>query len=301
MKDFKAIFNTYSGKMKDGLGLKTELGKKFKEGGFEEDHEDYYLRMFFSKLSAMKNFQEFSSSIKFDSALEIGCSTGLLPLIFSNIFSKIHYTGIDLSQKSLDIAKKNIPYGEFICDDFIKTQKIKSYDLVISFDVIDHVYDPDLFLSKIIKSTKKSAYVRSYRGFFPTLEHHKMHYRSNEGIYLNDLSVSQIEQVCLENNLSKNEFQIFKQLPREKILYDSDLGRAWRSANEESKLELLNKTGFSKEEFDNLPVNLEDSTTMLEKSRTTITPNLLGLSDSYNEHTTKPSTIIKILKSDNIK
>ena len=30
-----------------------------------------------------------------------------------------------------------------------------------------------------------------------------MHYRSNEGIYLNDLSVSQIEQVCLENNLSK--------------------------------------------------------------------------------------------------
>ena len=77
------------------------------------------------------------------------------------------------------------------------------------------------------------------------------------------------------------------------------MGRAWRSANEESKLELLNKTGFSKEEFDNLPVNLEVSTIMLEKSRTTITPNLLGLSDSYNEHTTKPSTIIKILKSDN--
>ena len=105
----------------------------------------------------------------------------------------------------------------------------------------------------------------------------------------------------IKNNLSKSEFQIFKQLPRDEILYDSDLGRAWRSADEESKLELLNKTGFSKKEFDNLPVNLEDSTTMLEKSRTTITPDLLGLSDSYNEHTTKPSTIIKILKSDNIK
>jgi SAM-dependent methyltransferase len=299
MKDFKAIFNTYSGKMKDGLGFKTELGKKFKEGGFEEDHEDYYLRMFFSKLSAMKNFQEFLSTIKFDSVLEIGCSTGLLPLIFSDIFSKKHYTGIDLSQKSLDIAKKNLPYGEFICDDFIKTQKIKSHDLVISFDVIDHVYNPDLFLSKIIKSTKKFGYIRSYRGFFPTLENHKMHYRSNEGIYLNDLSISQIEQVCLKNNLSKNEFQIYKQLPRDKILYDSDLGRAWKTSNEESKIHLLNKTGFSKEEFDKLPINLEDSTVMLEKSKTTITPKLLGLSDSYNEHITKPSTIIKILKSDN--
>lgn len=217
---------------------------------------------------------------------------------FRYILKKILYR-IDLSQKSLDIAKKNFPQGEFICDDFIKSQKIKSYDLIISFDVIDHVYNPDLFLSKIIKSTKKFGYIRSYRGFFPTLENHKMHYRPNEGIYLNDLSVSQIEQVCLKNNLSKNEFQIFKQPPREKILYDSDLGRAWKIANKESKMQLLDRTGFSKDEFDNLPINLEDSTTMLEKSRTTITPKLLGLSESYNEHTTKPSTIIKILKTDN--
>ena len=109
MKDFKAIFNTYSGRIKHDLGFKTELGKKFKEGGFEEDHEDYYLRMFFSKLSAMKNFYEFIKNEKFDSVLEIGCSTGLLPIIFSDIFSKKRYTGIDLSQKSLDIAKNNGP------------------------------------------------------------------------------------------------------------------------------------------------------------------------------------------------
>ena len=32
MKDFKAIFKTYSGKIKDNVGLKAELGKKFKEG-----------------------------------------------------------------------------------------------------------------------------------------------------------------------------------------------------------------------------------------------------------------------------
>tara|TARA_Y100000590_G_scaffold329921_1_gene374719 strand:+ start:412 stop:567 length:156 start_codon:yes stop_codon:yes gene_type:complete len=46
MKDFNAIFKTYSGKLKDQIGLKTELGKKFKEGGFENNHEFYYLRMF---------------------------------------------------------------------------------------------------------------------------------------------------------------------------------------------------------------------------------------------------------------
>lgn len=297
MKDFKAIFHTYSGKIKNDLGVKTELGKKFKEGGFENDHEDYYLRMFFSKLYAMKNFYEFVKLIKFDSVLEIGCSTGLLPIIFSDILSKKQYSGIDLSEKSLTIAKKNFPNGKFICDDFIKTQKIKQHDLVVSFDVIDHVYNPDLFLSKIIKSTKKFSYIRSYRGFFPSLEKHKMDYRSNEGIYLNNLSVSQIEKVCLQNNLSKNEFQIYKQLPRTKILYDSDLGRAWKSATEKFRKELLDNTGFTREEFERLPIKLEDSTIMLEKSKIVITPELLGLSKSYYEHTTKPSTIIKISKS----
>ena len=59
MKDFKAIFKTYSGKVKDNVGLKAELGKKFKEGGFEEDHEYYYSRMFFSKISALKTLNHF--------------------------------------------------------------------------------------------------------------------------------------------------------------------------------------------------------------------------------------------------
>ena len=71
MKDFKAIFKTYSGKIKDNVGLKAELGKKFKEGGFEEDHEYYYSRMFFSKISALKNFESFLKNIKFNSVLEI--------------------------------------------------------------------------------------------------------------------------------------------------------------------------------------------------------------------------------------
>tara|TARA_Y100000996_G_scaffold10601_1_gene8640 strand:+ start:3816 stop:4712 length:897 start_codon:yes stop_codon:yes gene_type:complete len=297
MKDFKAIFKTYSGKMKDNLGFKTELGKKFKEGGFENDHEDYYLRMFFSKLSAMKNFNEFLLSSNYNSVLEIGCSTGLLPKIFSDIMLKKQYTGIDLSEKSLIVARKNFPNGEFLAQDFIKIQKIKQYDLVISFDVIDHVYDPDLFLTKIIKSIKKFGYIRSYRGYFPSLAKHKMHYRASEGIYLNNLSISQIENVCLENGLTKDEFQIYKQLPRNKILYDSDLGRAWDNPDENLKKILLDKTGFSIEDFEKLPTNLEDSTTFVEKSKTKLTPNLLGLSESYNEHTTKPSTIIKITKT----
>ena len=186
MKDFKAIFKTY-------VGLKAELGKKFKEGGFEEDHDYYYSRMFYSKISALKNFELFLKNIKFNSVLEIGCSVGLLPLVFNEFFKDKKYTGLDLSSKSLDIAKKNFPNGKFICDDFIKSE-IAEYDLIISFDVIDHVYNPNKFLKKIISLSKKYSYIRSYRGFFPNLKQHKMDYRSNEGIYLNNLSVSELEE-----------------------------------------------------------------------------------------------------------
>ena len=296
MKDFNAIFKTYSGKFKDQIGLKTELGKKFKEGGFENNHELYYLRMFYSKLSAMQNFHDFLTKIKFNSVLEIGCSTGILPTLFNDTFKTKKYTGIDLAEKSLETAKEKFPNGNFICDDFITSTKIESYDLIVSFDVIDHVYDPNSFLSKIIQHSKKFVYVRSYRGFFPELTEHEMEYRSNEGIYLNNLSVKELEKNCLKNNLAKNNFDIYKQSSRKKVLYDSDLGRFWNNTDKQNKKNLLEQTGFSVEKLDSLPVKLEDTSTMIEKSKHPITPELLGLSTSYHNFDKNFCTIIEITK-----
>ena len=296
MKDFKAIFTTYSGKVKDNVGLKAELGKKFKEGGFEEDHEYYYSRMFFSKISALKNFESFLKNIKFNSVLEIGCSVGLLPLTFNEFFKDKKYTGLDLSSKSLEIAKNNFTQGEFICDDFIKSE-IGEYDLIISFDVIDHVYNPNKFLEKIITLSKKYSYVRSYRGFFPNLKQHKMDYRSNEGIYLNNLSISELEGICIKNNLSKEDFKIYKQLPREKILYDSDFGRVWNHSDEVNKQKILKHTGFNLNQLNDLPTKLETSTKLIESSKNKLIPEILGFTKNYYDSIKNFSTIIEIDKS----
>ena len=296
MKDFKAIFKTYSGKVKDNVGLKAELGKKFKEGGFEEDHEYYYSRMFFSKISALKNFESFLKNIKFNSVLEIGCSVGLLPLTFNEFFKDKKYTGLDLSSKSLEIAKNNFTQGEFICDDFIKSE-IGEYDLIISFDVIDHVYNPNKFLEKIITLSKKYSYVRSYRGFFPNLKQHKMDYRSNEGIYLNNLSISELEGICIKNNLSKEDFKIYKQLPREKILYDSDFGRVWNHSDEVNKQKILKHTGFNLNQLNDLPTKLETSTKLIESSKNKLIPEILGFTKNYYDSIKNFSTIIEIDKS----
>ncbi len=254
--------------------------------------------MFYSKISALKNFESFLERIKFNSVLEIGCSVGLLPLVFNKFFKDKKYTGLDLSSKSLDLAKKNFPNGKYICADFIKSE-IDEYDLIISFDVIDHVYDPNKFLEKIITLSKKYSYIRSYRGFFPDLKKHKMDYRANEGIYLNDLSISELETICFQNNLSTKNFKIYKQLPRENLLYDSDLGRVWNHSNESDKQKILNHTGFSYEQLNNFPTKLEISTKMIENSKNKIIPETLGFTRNLYGSTKIFSTIIEVDKSTN--
>ena len=106
MKDFKAIFNTYSGKLKNTIGIKKEFGDKFLHGGYENDSQWYYERMFFSKISSLYFLNEYLSQKKFSSVLEIGCSIGLLPKFMNNVFNNVEYTGLDLSEKSLTLAKK---------------------------------------------------------------------------------------------------------------------------------------------------------------------------------------------------
>ena len=53
---------------------------------------------------------------------------------------------------------------------------------------------------------------------------------------------------------------------------------------------------ISVEKLDSLPVKLEDTSTMIEKSKHPITPELLGLSTSYHDFDKNFCTIIEITK-----
>jgi hypothetical protein len=206
MKDIKAISKTYYGKIKSGLGFKTEYAKSFKEGNL-----DYYLEMFNTRPQIHQDLIRFLQSKKdVKTVLEVGCSIGNYPIQYHEIFSNIIYTGLDISQRSIDYCKKNSNF-EFICDDFLKMDIDKKYDFVFSMGVVDHVYDIDLFISKIIKLTNKYAYINSYRGYFPNTEEHKMEWKDADGIFYNDLSVEQVKRVLINNNLRPDEFVIHPQ------------------------------------------------------------------------------------------
>src|SRR3990167_4410408 len=142
--------------------------------------------------------------------LEIGCGTGAYPIKFKNLFSNMKYVGMDIGSPSLEYCKRNSEF-EFICGDFIKMEFDNKYDLVFSHAVIDHVYDIDRFLSKIVSICKKYAYISAYRGYFPNLEQHEMVWDNEKGCYYNNVSVKQVEKILLQKALNRDEFTIREQ------------------------------------------------------------------------------------------
>jgi len=172
---------------------------------------DFYDSIFEDRPLLHANFVDFVKNKKdCKTALEVGCGAGAYPIKFKEMFSGMEYTGIDFSKSSIEFCKKNSEY-KFLSDDFIKMDLPDKYDLVFSHAVIDHVYDPDRFLEKIVNACKKYAYVSAYRGYFPELMQHKMKWVNRLGCYHNSLSVNQLKRVLQKSGLDADEFTIREQ------------------------------------------------------------------------------------------
>lgn len=153
-----------------------------------------------------KQFLEYlNSNNEIQSVLEIGCGTGIYPIKFRNYFQK-KYTGIDISESAIEYCKQNSKFN-FIYGNFLTLNIQEKFDLVFSHSVIDHIYNIDKFLKKIIKLTNGHAYITAYNGYHPHLENHKMEYFKNDGYYINELSVITLENT-LSKYLKKNNFTI---------------------------------------------------------------------------------------------
>lgn len=146
---------------------------------------------------------------KIKSILEIGCGAGIYPINYKSLFEGIEYTGLDISKPAIKYCKARSEFN-FILGDFLKLE-LKSFDMVFSRSVIDHVYDINAFLDKIARSASKFAYISAYRGYFSELPSHRMTWNNDDGCYYNDLSVTEVKRVLLESGLVDNEFTIRKQ------------------------------------------------------------------------------------------
>ena len=205
--DITAILKTIFRNLKIRIIGKSEYGHE----QWDKADNTWYNKIHVENNELHKDFKKYLNSHNdIKTILEVGCGTGVYPIQQNELFVGKKYTGLDFSKPNIEFCKQHSDF-EFIQGDFIKINLDKKYDLVYSHAVIDHVYDIDEFLRKIVKFCGKYAYVNAYRGFFPNLVDHKMNWRDDDHCYYNDLSITKTKKVLLDTGLSEDEFLIRKQ------------------------------------------------------------------------------------------
>ena len=92
------------------------------------------------------------------SVLDLGCLEGFAGLTVANHTSSVErLVGVDLSQEGIDIANSrghlvgaNTEFIQGTIEDFLETTKEK-FDMIMLFEVIEHVKDPGLLIKLIDK------------------------------------------------------------------------------------------------------------------------------------------------------
>ena len=92
--------------------------------------------------------------------LDVGCNTGYGTIRFVPVASRV--VGVDVSERAIEAARRRAPDGrpEFIATDgFDLPFADASFDLVTSFQVLEHVPDPRPYLAEIRRVTRPGGTV----------------------------------------------------------------------------------------------------------------------------------------------
>ena len=112
----------------------------------------------------------------FSSILDIGCGNGAICNAIKNKFSNIDIVGIDSDSEGINIAKKINKDIEFyrtsVADFHCEELKSRKFDLIISTEVIEHLYSPQqlpAFCSKYLKQNGRLLITCPYFGYLKNI------------------------------------------------------------------------------------------------------------------------------------
>jgi len=108
---------------------------------------------------------------------DIGCGEGSNLLYLKQMFPKAHLFGVDVSRKAITKAR-SIVDAEFVVLDAQGDYPLRSFDFVISSDVIEHLEDDMAALRNIYRITKKYALIATVQGRMREFEKAIGHIRS---------------------------------------------------------------------------------------------------------------------------
>ena len=166
------------------------------------------LRRFFIKRFLKKILEEIKNK-KVINILDIGCGEGQSDKYFLKNLPKIKITGIDVDDKAISEAKSNCPKMIVKKNNIYNLSfKDKSFDLVISLEVLEHLSNPQKALKEIKRVSNKFIISVPYEPYFSLLSFLSGKYLRNLGRHPEHLQVW--------NKKSFSNF-IKKELPKAKI------------------------------------------------------------------------------------
>jgi len=142
---------------------------KFYESYWQNIHG--HLDDFKTKWSKLKKFIPQESGI---TILDFGCGAGQILKEIQKINPRAKLIGLDVSEKALGEAKKELPGAEFygINDGEKVPVSDNSVDFIFSSEVIEHIYDTENAVSevnRILKPGGKLLLTTPYHGFIKNL------------------------------------------------------------------------------------------------------------------------------------
>ena len=139
----------------------------------------------------------------FDNAIDLGCGTGLSGEVFRDYVD--FFTGVDLSNNMLDIAKKKKIYDELLTGDIcnILKKSTKKYNLFIIADVFVYIGELQDVFSQIKNRSEEGAIV-----IFSTEHLEEGDYRLVKQRYRH--SKNYIEKILKQNNFNLIDFKTEK-------------------------------------------------------------------------------------------
>lgn len=128
--------------------------------------QDYYEREIAKNLLKrhwhtlkVETFKKLTHNLSPKTILDNGCASGRMANEISQIFPNAKITGIDIYKKAISFGRKAYPHIKFKSGDAHKLPyKNNSFDLITSYEVIEHLVDPQKALREMKRVMNKNGY-----------------------------------------------------------------------------------------------------------------------------------------------
>lgn len=122
--------------------------------------------------------------------IDMGCGPAInvKNILSNNILNNCEYIGVDVSKQMLNLAKKNIPSGLFICSDMSSVKiEIRSVDTILSFGALHHAENKKKTIYYWFNLLKPGGYLLMREPLFEALQKGNGASPMEEGIELSQI------------------------------------------------------------------------------------------------------------------